>query len=373
MGVSRTVEVTDHRRIRPVSTFTVTAERLVIEEHPDADALELARVGGYRAVVAKGSYTTGEYAVYIPEQAVLPEELIEELGLVGRLAGAGRNRVKAVRLRGALSQGLVCRPSALADVDLEQAAAAGRDFSGELGITKWVPHVPVHMSGEVEPCGQMLPWVDVENIKRHPDVLTLGEQIVVTEKVHGTSLLCGVADDGTRWVTSKGHGSSRRSLVEDPDNLYWRAVADHGLLELAEALGGELGATRVGLHGEVYGQGVQDLSYGGQRNEVGFVCFDVSYDTGDGVQRWVDAAALAEVVAGRVPCAPVLYAGPYSPEVIAGLVDGVETVSGQGAHLREGVVIRTATERFDDRLGGRAILKAVSEDYLTRSGGTEYE
>lgn len=97
-----------------MSTLRVTAERLTILAHPNADALELAQVGLYRAVVAKGAYRTGDHAVYIPEQAVLPAELIEELGLTGRLAGSKADRVKAVRLRGELSQGIVCRPGALA-------------------------------------------------------------------------------------------------------------------------------------------------------------------------------------------------------------------------------------------------------------------
>lgn len=93
-----------------MSTLRVTAEQLTVHEHPNADALELAQVGLYRAVVAKGAYRTGDFAVYIPEQAVLPDVLIAQLGLTGRLAGGAANRVKAVRLRGELSQGLVCRP-----------------------------------------------------------------------------------------------------------------------------------------------------------------------------------------------------------------------------------------------------------------------
>ncbi|CAL9390077.1 hypothetical protein SUDANB60_01229 [Streptomyces sp. enrichment culture] len=112
-----------------MSTLRVTAEILTVHPHPNADALELAQVGLYRAVVAKGAYDTGDAAVYIPEQSVLPPALIDELGLTGRLAGRNHDRVKAVRLRGELSQGIVCRPKALADVDLVRAAADGTDFA----------------------------------------------------------------------------------------------------------------------------------------------------------------------------------------------------------------------------------------------------
>jgi len=94
-----------------MSSFQVTVEKLVILPHPNADALELAQVSGYRAVVAKGRYVTGDLACYIPEQAVLPPDLIAELGLEGKLAGPAKNRVKAVRLRGELSQGIVFTPA----------------------------------------------------------------------------------------------------------------------------------------------------------------------------------------------------------------------------------------------------------------------
>jgi RNA ligase (TIGR02306 family) len=124
-----------------MSTLRVTAEVLTAHQHPNADALELAQMGLYRAVVAKGPYRTGESAVYIPEQSVLPGELIEELGLTGRLAGNDSDGVKAVRLRGELSQGIVCRPKAPADVDLARAAADGADFAEALGIVKWVPPI----------------------------------------------------------------------------------------------------------------------------------------------------------------------------------------------------------------------------------------
>lgn len=155
-----------------MSTLRVTAEILTVHPHPNADALELAQVGLYRAVVAKGAYRTGDAAVYIPEQSVLPPALIDELGLTGRLAGGNHDRVKAVRLRGELSQGIVCRPKALADVDLVRAAADGTDFAERLGVTKWVPPVPPTMSGEVEPAPALLPWVDIENLQRHPGIFS---------------------------------------------------------------------------------------------------------------------------------------------------------------------------------------------------------
>ncbi|OLZ72696.1 RNA ligase [Streptomyces sp. IMTB 2501] len=355
-----------------MSTLRVTAEVLTVHEHPNADALELAQVGLYRAVVAKGAYRTGEAAVYIPEQSLLPPALIEELGLTGRLAGGEANRVKAVRLRGELSQGIVCRPNTLADVDLARAAAEGTDFAERLGITKWVPPIPPTMNGDVESAPDLLPWVDIENIQRYPDIFAPGEPVVLTEKLHGSAcLLTYVADEGRVYVSSKGFGAKSLALKEDPRNLYWRAVRGHGVAEAAARLAERLGARRVGIFGEVYGAGVQDLSYGadGRRETLGYAAFDVSVEV-DGAVRWLDAA---ESLEGELPVVPRLYAGPYDIERVLEFASGRETVSGRALHLREGVVIRPAVERYSAVTGGRAIAKAVSPAYLTRKGGTEYE
>ncbi|MBE4736453.1 MULTISPECIES: RNA ligase (ATP) [Streptomyces] len=358
-----------------MSTLRVTAEVLTIHEHPNADALELAQVGLYRAVVAKGAYRTGDTAVYIPEQSVLPAPLIEELGLTGRLAGGNADRVKAVRLRGELSQGIVCRPRALADVDLTAAATDGTDFAERLGIVKWVPPIPPTMSGEVESAPELLPWVDIENIQRHPGIFTPGESVVLTEKLHGTAcLVTYLAEDGRVQVSSKGFGSKSLALKEDPRNLYWRAVHGHRVGEVAARLAERLGARRVGIFGEVYGAGVQDLTYGadGRRETLGYAVFDVSADI-DGRVRWLDSAELPELLDGELPLVPRLYEGPYAVDRVLEVASGRETVSGRELHLREGVVIRPATERYSPVTGGRAVAKAVSPAYLTRKGGTEYE
>ncbi|MFF0187341.1 RNA ligase (ATP) [Streptomyces sp. NPDC005244] len=355
-----------------MSTLRVTAEVLTVHEHPNADALELAQVGLYRAVVAKGAFRTGEYAVYIPEQSVLPTALIEELGLTGRLAGSAADRVRAVRLRGELSQGIVCRPKALADTDLARAAAEGTDFARTLGIVKWVPPVPPTMDGDVESAPGLLPWVDIENIQRYPDIFTEGEPVVLTEKLHGSAcLLTYLADEDRVHVSSKGFGAKSLALKENPRNLYWRAVRGHGVPEAAARLAGRLGARRVGIFGEVYGAGVQDLSYGadGRREAIGYAVFDVSAEI-DGEVRWLDAA---ELLTGELPLVPRLYEGPYAVGRVLEIASGRETVSGRELHLREGVVIRPAAERYSPVTGGRAVAKAVSPAYLTRKGGTEYE
>lgn len=385
-----------------MSTFAVTVEQLTIHPHPNADALELAQVGLYRAVVRKGQFQTGDWAVYIPEQAVLPPELIEELGLVGRLAGPGKDRVKAVRLRGEVSQGIVCRPDAVpidwaefrAQVDAHDAPPpndwAGEfelkvNWAGKLGIKKWVPPIPVGMAGEVEAASGLIPWSDIENIQRLPNIFTDGEEVVATEKAHGScfQLTYLVFEDRVQ-VTSKGLGAKSLALKASDTNLYWRAARRYGLPGLAKYLADSLGAKRVALFGEVYGKGVQDLHYGKDASSdetLGFVLFDIAYDRGDGSVFFLDDSVIDSIVNLRLPAlqkvprVPVLYRGPYDFKVLAELAEGKETLSGESLHVREGLVIRPAHGRPSDVLGGsRAIAKLVGQGYLLRSGDTtEYE
>src|SRR5260370_7359704 len=94
-----------------MARFVVEVLRLTnVEPHPNADRLDLAVVGNYRVIVAKGSFHTDDLVAYIPEAALLPEALIDELGVRNYLAGPQHNRGKAQTLRGILSQVLVYAP-----------------------------------------------------------------------------------------------------------------------------------------------------------------------------------------------------------------------------------------------------------------------
>lgn len=359
-----------------MSTFKCTIEQLTIHEHPNADALELAQVGEYRTVVGKGQFKTGDYAIFIPEQAIVPDHLIEEFGLVGRLAGKAKNRVKAVRLRGEVSQGLVVRPKQLR-IHYDAITAGNQtDYAETLGITKWVPEIPTHMSGEIEPAPDLIRWVDIENLQRYPDIFQFGEPVVATEKIHGTCCLFTYdMATGQTWVSSKGHGEKSLALVESETNLYWRAVRAAGLKEKAAQLANwasvAAGVKKIAIFGEVFGKGVQDLHYGasaGQDDTLGYRAFDIRLD-----DHWVNANEFHEVCA-QLDLAPVpmLYDGPFDLDALKEVASGTTKIG--GGNIREGVVIRPQIEGYSPVTGGRAIAKLISPAYLLRKGEvTEYE
>ena len=355
-----------------MATFEVTVETITVHPHPNADRLEYAQVGLYRSVIPKGQYRTGEDVLYIPEFAVLPENLIQTLGLEGKLAGSKKNRVKPVQLRGLVSQGLVAPVTVLGDITPER----GVDYSETLNIVKWEPEIPASLSGNVTAAPDLVRWIDIENIKKFPDMFVEGEMVVVDEKVHGTATCVTVmnpaGDTPEVFVTSKGLGSKNLALVEDPKNVYWRMLHEHNLVGFAAAITREHPATKVGVFGETYGS-IQDLHYG-LPGKLGFILFDIQIVGEDGNREWLPPEEVERLAAlNNVPLAPRLYEGPYSLETVEKLAYGPEQVSGKETHIREGVVVRPAASNPDIRYNdGRKIGKYVSDDYLTRKNGTEY-
>lgn len=363
-----------------MSSFSVNVVRLEITPHENADALDLAKVGDYLCVVKRGQYRTGDIACYIPEQSVLPDKLIEEMSLTGKLAGPDKNRVKAIRLRGVLSQGLI--------YPAQPSWNVGDDVTELLGVTKWEPTVPAAMAGEVYMAGgHRTIAYDIENFKKHPDLFLDGEEVVFTEKLHGTWTMFGfmpsalTIDNGDESlphliVSSKGLASKGLAIKlneANKNNLYVRMARECGIAEKMA-----LPAQPVFILGETFGPGVQDLAYSAPGSKINFRVFDVFMGNPTGPQpgRFLDDAALdqfcEETGLTRVP---VLYRGPFSKEKMLEYTDGKETISGKGLHIREGIIIRPRAEREAINLpGNRLQLKSVSGDYLTRKGNaTEYQ
>lgn len=346
-----------------MSDFKVEVVKVKIENHPDADRLEIARIEDYTAIVGKGQYQTGDLVAYIPEASIVPLKILEELNLVGALAGSKKNRVKAIRLRGIFSQGL-CYPA-------KDGWEEGDDVTEELGITKYEPPIPAQMAGEVDGQRKCIRY-DIQNFKKFPKVIEEGEDVVITEKIHGTWCQIGIVD-GKLVVSSKGLAKKNiafKTYSEKNENNIYLRVAKR--LDLVEKL--RYVEKPIYILGEVFGTGVQDLGYGAnaaQDETLGFRVFDI-YEgyPGEGMyfdDHFVDMAC-KQWGLDRVP---VLYRGPFSKEKLLELTDGKEEVSGKGQHIREGVVVRPRIERRDYKLG-RVQLKSVSEDYLLRKDGTEY-
>ena len=334
-----------------MAEFEVKTYPVTIEEHPNADLLELARIGDYYSIVLKGQFQDGDICAYIPEASIVPDNLIAEMGLEGKLAGPEHNRVKAIRLRGVLSQGLVYPAP---------GRPPGMDMGEELGITKWEPPIPIHMQGHVESrFGQTLKF-PVENIKKYPEMFREGETVTITEKIHGT-WCCLARAGGEPLVSSLGiseRGLALKRNEANRNNLYIQQW-EHNR-EILQRMEDELGNADFHVLGEVYGGKVQDLKYG--INTQNFRVFDIAVDGEYQTYEYIESLGWNTV--------PLLYVGPYSKKTVLSLTEGYSTLPGAN-HTREGVVIRAVPEAISDLTGTRKIAKSISESYLLRRGGTE--
>ena len=364
-----------------MSTFSVPVIHIdAIEAHPNADAIEIAVVGEYRCVVQKGQFRAGDLVAYIPEQAVVPEWVLRDMGLwdeqknKGRLNGRRGDRVKAVRLRGELSQGLLYPVG----YGRTPGAEPGDDLADLLGITKYEPPVPVHLQGEVYNAGvgRTIAF-DVESWKKYPNILADGEPVVYTEKLHGT--FCGLSimpeshpdgfgENGRITVFSKGLGAkglAYKNNETNRNNLYVRAT--EVVRRHIESGFRPPDATALFVLGEITGKGVQDLAYEG---DIKFRAFAVVERDGSGRTRffdWQQEACLFCKLNG-IETVPVLDRGDFSAERLRELAGGTSTL---GGCIREGVVVVPERERTCPEIG-RVALKYVSAAYLTRKGGTEF-
>jgi len=379
-----------------MAKFEAKVYRLEIEEHPNADTIELVKVGDYRSIVRKGQFKTGDIGVYIPEAAIVPDWLIAELGLEGKLAGKDKNRVKAIKLRGCLSQGLIV--PIIEEIDAYRLnnentymeIYIGEDVTEFLGIVKYEPPIPTSMSGEVfNAFGKTLHF-DIENIKKYPRIFEDGEEVIFTEKLHGTWCCFGYhPESDIPIVTSKGLSEKGLAFkfneVNEKRNLYVRMFnqltdKDHVTIleEFIEASDYadwqgwiDCGNKPFYILGEIFGAGVQDLTYGNLPTE--FRVFDIYVgEPGEGL--YLNPERVIDICRDmKLATVPVLYKGAFNKEVLTEFTNGTETVSGTNAHMREGIVVRPVTERRHDEIG-RVILKSVSEKYLLRKGkATEYQ
>jgi len=84
-------------------------EVLELHKIPDADAIELAIVNGWQCVVGKGSVKVGQKVTFISPDSLLAKEVMETSFPNLKLSPdkEGWSRIKTIRLRGQISQGLV--------------------------------------------------------------------------------------------------------------------------------------------------------------------------------------------------------------------------------------------------------------------------
>jgi RNA ligase (TIGR02306 family) len=320
-------------------------------KNPNADSLCITQIEGVTVQFKEGAFQKGDWAVYVPVEAVVPLNYSAFSFLKDpEFPDQTHKRIKAKKLRGVVSNGFLVP---LNEVNLPDGVKLGQDVTEFIGVKKWEePLADWVLRGDcTSDPGGIPTYTDIEPYRKYKKELVPGENVVVTEKLHGCNArFC--FKDGEFYI-----GSHHRFKQEEDNNVWCLVAKKHCLkTKLAKTPG-------IVLFGEVIG--VQDLRYG-LENDIDFRVFDI-YDPARGLY-WNHEEVVAWCVENSVPHVPVLYAGPYIPDEIEKLAAGKSTMAD---HIREGIVIKTDLESWNSSTG-RTIFKLVSADYLTRKEGTEY-
>lgn len=320
-----------------MSNHSVEVIRVILEPVPTADTLALVRIGGYQCLVRKEEWKDGDLGAY-----VAPDSLVDGDRPEFAFLGAGKkHRIKAKKLRGVISHGLlVAAPAGMEE---------GQDAAEALGVEHYEPPVQGE-SGSKFTAGPTAkgpdipaPVYDLENICRYSNVLLPGEPVMITEKIHGAN---------ARFVYYDGQvycGSRTTWKLESEGSSWWMAYKAEPMLQsfLQEHPGWV-------VYGEIYGR-VQSLHYG-IKEGCRLAVFDIL-----GPKGWLWPEE-ARQTAPSLPWVPTLFNGPFDMTTAKALADGPSQVAGADHH-REGCVIEPLTPRYDPKIG-RVKLKAVGNDYL---------
>lgn len=321
-----------------------------------ADAIEVATVGGWKVVIKKGEFAVGDLAVYCEIDSWIPTEIAPFLskGKEPReFEGVKGERLRTVKLRGQLSQGLLL-PYNILPFDSQGVMVEGNDVSELMNIQKWEMAVPAQLAGQVRGnFPSVIPKTDQERcqnlVKEIDSAIVAGMAFEVTEKLEGSSMTCYLID-GEFGVCSRN-----LDLKRDENNTFWATA----IAEDIEAKMREVG-DNFAIQGELIGPGVQGNIYKLTKPE--FRVFDI-YDivAGDYITA---AERQGQIQMMGLKHVPVLAAkaklydtlGVKDVEDLLKFADGKSVMGDITGPWREGVVFK--------EVNGGMTFKAISNVYL---------
>lgn len=315
--------------MRKLATVRKVSEVLPIT---DADAIELCVVDGWRVVTKKGEFSPGNVCVYCEIDSYLP--IRPEFEFLGKSSykkmqdGTEGFRLRTVKLRGAISQGLLLKPQDFPE--LSGPLEVGQDVSELLGITLYSPPIPAELSGLVKGLfPSFIPKTDEERIQNLKEVYSqLREKpYYVTEKLDGSS--------ATFYVTQEGFGVCSRNLElkETETNTFWVVARKLDLENKLRAIGQDLA-----LQGELVGPGIQGNPYKLKEPTVYFFnAFDITEQRRIGLKEIKQL--MQDLGTEIVPLLDQEFELPYELEDLLELADGKSYITPEAQ--REGLVIRS--------------------------------
>lgn len=347
-----------------------------LEPISGADNIERATILGWHCVVKKGEFSVGDLCVYFEVDSLLPDKPEFEF------MACRKYRVRTIKLRGQVSQGLAMHPSELKSFDLRKVKE-GQDLTEKLGVLKYEtnqtsePRVKRKMTWigrlvlvfkrllGLAPKGEgkwpsFLPKTDETRIQNNHHFLQrhAGFDFYVTEKLDGCS--CTIYLRNGRFGVCSRNTEIEPKRVYTDQRCYFRPLVEAlGIEPKLRALGRNLA-----LQGEVVGPNCNGNKYGLQRHRL--YLFNV-YDIDSKAYLSKAEAQLVAHSLGLDWCPEVgkmQLVGKTVDELVE-LSKGKTVLSGAKHIHREGIVVRSEIERYDP-VFGRASFKVINPDFLLK-------
>ena len=327
-----------------------------IKPIPNADAIETALVDGWECVVRKNeNFKVGDLIVYIEVDSVVPERPEFEF-LRDR-----KFRVRTIKLRKQISQGLVLPLSILPDKKWK----VGDDVTDILGVTKYDPELEEEnklieeqknkfknpiikymfryawfrriVLGKKQAKG-FPSWVVKTDETRIQNLVEMFE----TERDAGTLFEGREKIDGqsatyTLRRTNKNKFEfvvcSRNLRLSKPDGSnYWKIAKRYNIEAILRDI--IMDKDYVTLQGEIYGQGIQGNKY--NLNGIDFMAFNLIYP-----DRKVPTKEFEEILEKYgIKTVPLVVSDYKLPESIHDIVEFSKGNSTLLERKREGIVFR---------------------------------
>lgn len=329
-----------------------SVQRIVsVEKHPGADLLSIATVLNYRCITKLDQYKVGELVIFIEPDTVLPQV---PWSVFYR---SKSNRVKAIRLRGEWSFGVI---ESIANVGYTGPVEEGLDITEAIGVIKYEAPMPQDLNA-AGPYGFGIPRTDETKWNGIRD-LPWGEPCDVTLKVDGQSwsafvkLSTEIALDGAgsslESIATKGLGGRSFLYQLDTINNYTRNEQQHDVLNKLEAFCRARGVSLC-LRGESYGVGINKSTPNSHAKlPLSLALYSTWLIDERRYARKGDPYYIFDIAPLMgLPTVPVIEKDvPLTRELVAKYAEGITQINGQPF---EGVVINWA----------RGSCKVINLDY----------
>jgi RNA ligase (TIGR02306 family) len=240
------------RKMRKLATIRKVKDILPIE---NADFIELAKIDGWQCVVKKGMFKKDDLCVFFEIDSFIPlEERYEFLRKSSyRINNDGDEgfKLRTVKLRGQISQGLLLPLDVFPEIDLP--IKSGDNVTELLKVKLYEPPIPAELDGEVKgnfPFG--IPKSNQERIQNLTEYFQEYKNIEfeMTEKLDGSS--CTIYHNNGDF----GVCARKWDLIESENNAFWRLARNINIEEVLENIG-----LNIAIQGELVGEGIQKNPY----------------------------------------------------------------------------------------------------------------